>query len=134
MSSLDLSLAHNFIVDDPSVGKGSFGMVSRIRVTSNNKVYALKTFNLRDCYTNQAKKELLERSQNQYKQMKNNLPNVVRSHGSFFDQSAEKFMFTMDYYPQNLKQFVQAQIRKNEFSMPFNTFLPLFLDMINGRS
>ena len=85
MSSPKISSPLNYDVEDPFVGKGSYGIVSKIRIKDTKEVYALKTIKLSDCADLIERKELLEQSQAEYRLLKRELPNVVKSYGSCQD-------------------------------------------------
>ena len=132
MTSPRISRSENYEIIDPYLGKGSFGVVSKIKMKDTSDIFALKTVKLGDLSTPKEKEELLQESIFEYKLLKKGLPNVVRSFGSNYDQNNEKFMFSMEYYPQNLKQYVTSYLNKTKNSMSFELFLPLFHDILNG--
>ncbi len=55
------------------------------------------------------RKEALAEAKNEYILYKKNIPNVLRSYGSFYDKSQETYRFSVDLMQINLGKFIQKK-------------------------
>ncbi len=115
------------------IGKGSFGIVSKIETKDDKKVYALKQIDLPGKSGSKENKESYEEAQREYAILKKGLKNVVRSYGSFYDPKANSFFFSMDFCKYNLKTYIETYFDEKKSNIPFEKFLSIFRDIINGK-
>jgi hypothetical protein len=72
-------------------------------------------------------KMAFEEAKMEYLLLKNPLKNVINSYGSYYDQTSNKFMFSMDYYAENLREYIE---RNKQIDFP--QFISIFKDIITG--
>jgi serine/threonine protein kinase len=132
MTSPQLSKRENFNLLD-FLGKGTFGIVSKIETKDDKKVYALKQIFFPGKSQSAESKECYEEAKREYTILKKGLQNVVRSFGSFYDPKTNCFSISMTLYQYNLDRFLEAYFEKNQSNIPFATFLPIFRDIITGK-
>jgi serine/threonine protein kinase len=113
---------------EKTLGMGSFGVVHLIRVLETNNLYALKEFHFKKLKKPGQREEAFKEAKIEYNLLKNDIKNVVKSYGSFYDDEQLVYGFTMDYCPQNFSEYVE----KNGPLAP-KDFLPLFRDMVIGK-
>jgi serine/threonine protein kinase len=127
MTSPQLKSSSSY-TNQKNIGSGSFGIVSRIRVEENGKVYALKELHLKKLTNKALREEALKEAINEYNLLKKEIKNVVKSYGSHYDEQDKVFKFSMEYFPHNLSEYVDI----NGCLTP-KQYLPLFLDMVEGN-
>ncbi len=96
MTSPQLRKKENYTLLD-IIGKGGFGIVSKIETKDDQKVYALKRIDLPGKSGSKESQESYEEAQREYTILKKGLKNVVRSFGSFYDPKANCFFFSMNF-------------------------------------
>ena len=114
--------------NDKFLGAGSYGAVNLISIKENGKKFALKEFHLNKILDPTKRKLALEEATMEYQLLKNPLKNVIQSYGSNYDAEANKFMFSMEYYPENLREYIEKNKQIN-----FSKFIPIFNDIITGK-
>ena len=132
MSSPQLSKKENFNIVE-FLGKGAFGIVSKIETKDDKKVYALKQIFFPGRSQSAEAKECYEEATREYTILKKGLQNVVRSFGSFYDPKTNCFSISMTLYKYNLEGFLEVYFEKNHTNIPFTTFLPIFRDILTGK-
>ena len=131
MTSPQLSKQENFQILK-NIGKGSFGVVSKILVTENNQIYALKQMYLPGKNGSDISKEALEEARKEYNLLKRGIHHVVRSLGSLYEEKPNVFSFSMEYFPYNLNEYVETTYIEKKMNMPFQDFSQIFSDVITG--
>jgi serine/threonine protein kinase len=114
--------------DKEYIDAGNFGSVFKITLHSNKNVYALKQLdfsklNKRDIPS--AKSDAI----NEYKIMRLDIPNVLKSYGSYFDEANNIFRFSTEMMETNLRKYIQ----KNG-AMSFEKFQTIFGDILTGET
>ena len=132
MSSPQLSKKENFNILE-ILGRGAFGIVSKIETKDDKKVYALKQIFLPGRNQSAEAMQCYEEAKREYKILKKGLKNVVRSFGSFYDPNANCFSFSMTHYKHNLEGYLKACFDKKNSNISFATFMPIFRDIISGK-
>ena len=94
MSSPQLSKKENFNILE-ILGRGAFGIVSKIETKDDKKVYALKQIFFPGKSESAEAKESYEEAKREYAILKKGLKNVVRSFGSIYDPKSNCFSFSM---------------------------------------
>ncbi len=135
MSSPLLSFEKNYEIKT-LLGSGSFGVVNKIITLVDDpslkksapQEYALKQIHLKK-FPKKDRDENLENAKKEYNLLKMNLDHVITGFGSYFDQAAETFIFSMELFPQNLKTLIEK--RSKPFS--FEEYFPLYSDILKGN-
>ena len=109
---------------------GSFGTVYRIQVNENgrNNTYAVKEYNLKKLETPGMRSTALREIKEEYRHLKLNMNNIIKSHGSFYDNKEETFKFSIDYHEDNLINYLE----KNG-ALPLDRFIPFLRDIVSGK-
>jgi serine/threonine protein kinase len=115
------------------LGGGSFGAVNLIKIKEDGKFYAMKEIHLKKIQNDEERQLALQEAKNEYKLLRNNLSNVVKSYGSNFDSAKQIFRFTMENLPENLNDYIDNYHNKNKKSLSFKEFLQIFRDILTGN-
>ena len=127
MSSPQLKSNQNFEITD-IIDSGNFGTIYKIRVHEDKKEYAVKQINLGK-FDQEEKLSALHDARMEYNLLKKKIPNVLHSFGSFHDSKAEIFKFSTEFKEMNLDQYL-----KSKGTLTFKEFIPIFTDIVSGRS
>jgi serine/threonine protein kinase len=126
MSSPLLSSKNNYDYD--FIRAGAYGEVFKITSKQDKKSYAMKQIQLKNVPKSQ-RLEAFNEAKNEYNLYKKNIPNVLRSYGSHFDQSAEIYRFSVDLMETDLYRYID-----DNGALTFEKFAPIFSDIIKGKS
>ena len=122
MTSPQLKSKTNYEIKD-FLGSGAFGGVMKICIHEDKKEYALN----QALVVNEREAALTE-ARNEYRLLRKNIPNVLKSFGSHYDQTNLVFKFSTECMDMNLLQFIQKK-----GSLSFTEFVPIFQDIILGK-
>jgi serine/threonine protein kinase len=126
MSSPLLSKENNY--EEKFLKAGAYGAVFRITSKTDQKKYAMKQTDLKNI-PKPERQAALNEAMNEYKLYKRNIPNVLRSYGSYFDKTNEIYRFSVDLMEMDLSNFIE----KNGGALTFEEFTPIFSDIIKGK-
>ena len=126
MTSPQLKSKTNYEIKD-FLGSGAFGGVMKICIHEDKKEYALKQISFQALPDNERDAALAE-ARNEYLLLRKNIPNVLKSFGSHYDQTDFVFKFSTECMDMNLLQFIQKK-----GSLSFTEFVPIFQDIILGK-
>jgi serine/threonine protein kinase len=132
MTSPQLSKRENYKILG-SLGKGSFGAVRKIETNDDKKIYAIKEINLPGKSLSDEALKGCEEARKEYLILRKGLSQVVKSFGSFYDENSNCFIFSMDFYPHNLEEYIQAHIKGKNMNILFTDFLTIFKDITTGK-
>lgn len=126
MSSPQLKSNQNFEITD-IVDSGYCGTVYRIKVHENQRVYTVKQINLKRL-ENDEKLVALHDAKMEYYLLKKEIPNVLRSFGSFHETEKEVYKFSTEYIEMSLEQLIQSNGK-----LRFMEFINIFKDILSGK-
>ena len=121
MTSPQLKSKSNYEIIE-NLGGGNFGVVSKILVKEDNKVYALKQVML----DRKDQPDALKDAEAEYKLLKKWIPNVLKSYGSHHEPN-EKFLFSTDLMEMTLEKYID-----DNGPLLFEKFFPIFKDILTG--
>ena len=105
-----------------NLGGGNFGVVSKILVKEDNKVYALKEVKL----DRKDQPDALVEAEAEYKLLKKWIPNVLKSYGSHHEPN-EKFLFSTDLMQMTLEKYIDKNV-----PLSLEKFFPIFKNNLTG--
>ena len=127
MSSSLLSSKKNY--DRKLIDAGSYGKVYKITSKSDNSTYAMKKISLKKKFIAiSERKAALADAINEFDLYKKNIPNVLRSYESHYDQTKEVYRFSTDLMERNLLKLI---IENGD--LDFENFIPIFTDILSGK-
>ena len=106
------------------IGGGNFGVVSKILVKEDNKVYALKEVKLDR--KDQPDALVEPDAEHKLNLQKKWIPNFLKSYGSHHEPN-EKFLFSKDLMQMTLEKYID----KNG-PLSFEEFFPIFKNNLTG--
>ncbi len=125
MSSPLLKSEDNY--EEKFIKGGAYGAVFKITSKKDKKIYAMKQIHLKDI-PSANKANALKDAMNEYNLYKREIPNVLRSYGSHYDQSEEIYRFSVDLMQKDLSRFINEN-----GPLSFEKFAPIFSDIIQGK-
>ena len=126
MSSPLLSSDKNY--DEKFIDAGTYGAVFKITSKSDNSTYAMKRIDLTKFIEISERQEAFDDAKKEYNLYKKNIPNVLRSYGSHYDQTEEVYRFSIDLMEMNLYDFILTN-----GALTFENFIPIFTDILSGK-
>ena len=106
---------------------GAFGAVFKITLNKDKKVFALKQIDLGKLEQHEIPAALAE-AKKENDVMRKNIPNVLRSFGSFYDSVNKLYLISTELMDSNLRKFIY----KNG-PLSFENFVPIFRDILTGK-
>ena len=103
MSSPLLSSDKNY--DEKFIDAGTYGAVFKITSKSDNSTYAMKQINLTN-FDLSKRQEALENAKKEYNIYSKNIPNVLKSYGSYYDETEDVYRFSIDLMETDLYNFI----------------------------
>lgn len=130
MTSKQLSSSENYSLIC-NINNGAFGIVSKIKIKETGEILALKQINLSN-KSEEDRKTLLIKAEQEYQILSLKMKNVVQSYGSHWDEASKTFFLSMDFFPQNLYQYIQSKYEQRKKELSFYEFLPFFQNILTG--
>ena len=121
MTSPQLKSRSNYEILD-TLGGGAFGIVSKIQVKEDNKIYALKKVKL----DRKDQPNALAEAEAEYRLLKKGIPNVLKGYGSHHEPKT-MFLFSTDLMDMTLEKYID-----DNGPLLFEKFFPIFKDILTG--
>ena len=121
MTSPQLKTRKNYEILDP-LGHGVSGLVNKIRILEDKKVYALKHVSLEGADQNSAHNDAMMENN----LLRKNIPNVLKSIGSHHEPN-ESYIFTTDLMEMTLQKYINKK-----GPLTFEDFFLKFKDILRG--
>lgn len=125
MSSPLLCSESNYVKE--FVDSGNFGNIFKITLKENHKVFALKQIDLKK-FPLADRGSALNDAISEYQLLRKGIPNLLRSHGSFYDSQNNIFRYSTDLMEMNLTQLIEKNGPLN-----FQYFSEIFNDILEGQ-
>lgn len=113
---------------EKEIDSGNFGKVFKISINEDHKVYALKQIKF-DKIDEKGREQALKEAKTENDLLRKGIPNVLKSFGSYYNPKEGVYIFSTELMEMNLSQFIQ-----NKGPMTFNSFFPVFRDIISGNN
>jgi hypothetical protein len=126
MTSFQLS-QDSLCLNQEKLGAGMFHNVNIMQI--EGKKFAVKEIYLNKFSNSIQKKELLRILNLEYETLKEDLENVVKCYGYYYDEEKQVFKLSLDYFEQNLTRYISEN-----GPLPLETLTAILQDIINGKS
>ena len=118
--------------EEKTISQGSFGRLSEIQYlcekTGVEKKFSMKTFDVSKIGEPSEREEVLEEAKKEYEILKRGIPNILKAHGSFYDEQEMKFRFSTDFMHTDLYSFISKR-----GPLDVKTFISIYTDILRGK-